>query len=173
MGSLTLITGASRSGKSAYALELASANSETGRFFIATAEARDDEMRARIAQHRAGRAANFHTIEEPFALADTVESLKGQATVVVLDCLTLWVANLIEHGTDGQLIEDLAEELARGLGTAFFSSFVVTSEVGWGIVPDNYLGRRFRDLLGRVNQRFARVADSVVLMVAGYPLRVK
>src|SRR6266849_8110272 len=175
MAKLTLITGGARSGKSAHALALASADATaTRRFFIiATAEALDDEMRSRIAHHRAARPAEFETVEEPVGLCAALESLSGRADLVVIDCLTLWVSNLLGLGLSDDAILTDAGALADTLTHASFGSVVVTDEVGWGIVPEHAVARRFRDLLGWTNQKVARVADKVLLMAAGYPLRIK
>lgn len=169
---LTLITGGCRSGKSAYAIAIASASPASRKFFIATAEALDDEMRARIAHHRQFRPVEFQTIEEPQKLGAAIGSLHGCADVVVVDCLTLWISNLLREYSDDTILAE-AEALARAFLRAPFSTIVVTDEVGWGVVPDNAVARRFRDLLGWTNQKIARVADDVLLMAAGYPLRLK
>jgi adenosylcobinamide kinase/adenosylcobinamide-phosphate guanylyltransferase len=174
MPALTLITGGSRSGKSAYAIMLATADrNATRRYFIATAEGLDDEMRARIAHHRATRPSTFITVEEPISLQAAIAPLIGRADVAVLDCLTLWVSNLIGKGLDDGAILAEADTLAAVLRQAPFPIIVVTDEVGWGIVPDHPTARRFRDLLGWTNQKVAQVADRVLLMAAGYPLRLK
>jgi adenosylcobinamide kinase / adenosylcobinamide-phosphate guanylyltransferase len=129
-------------------------------------------MQARITQHRRFRSPEFNTIEEPLKLRAALESLHGHADVVVIDCLTLWVSNLLqEYGDDAILAE--ADALASTALNAGFSTVIVTDEVGWGIVPDNSVGRSFRDLLGWTNQRIARAADEVLLMAAGCPLRLK
>lgn len=169
---LTLITGGCRSGKSTHAIAIASAYPAPRKFFIATAEALDDEMRARIAHHRRFRPAEFQTIEEPQKLDAALGALRGRADVVVVDCLTLWISNLLQEFSDDAILAE-AGVLASLLRQAPFSTVVVTDEVGWGIVPDNPLARRFRDLLGWTNQTIARVADEVLLMAAGYPLRLK
>lgn len=174
---LTLITGGSRSGKSARALELAAhAADETGgqAVFIATAQALDDEMAARIARHRAARPARFQTIEEPVALIDALGRIEDNAgAVVVIDCLTLWLSNLIARELADQAILSQAEALVRALSMAHHSSLVVSGEVGSGLVPMEPLGRRFRDLLGWTNQLLAGAAERVILMVAGCALVVK
>jgi adenosylcobinamide kinase/adenosylcobinamide-phosphate guanylyltransferase len=169
---LTLITGGCRSGKSARALEIASAAQFARKFFIATAEAGDDEMLLRIAHHRSFRPAEFQTIEEPLNVPAVVSSLNGSADVVIVDCVTLWIANLLRDHSDDAILAE-ADVLANVLAQASFSTIVVTDEVGWGIVPENFVARRFRDLLGWTNQKIARAADEVVLMAAGYPLRLK
>lgn len=173
MGAVTLITGGARSGKSAHALVLAEAGPGARRFFIATAEPLDDEMRERIAHHRAQRAAEFTTVEEPVALAAALTALDGRADVVVVDCLTLWISNLMLAGCGDEAVMAEARALAGALANAHFQSIVVSGEVGAGIVPENAAARRFRDLLGWTNQAVAQVAGSVVLMVAGCALRVK
>jgi adenosylcobinamide kinase / adenosylcobinamide-phosphate guanylyltransferase len=173
MGILTLITGGARSGKSAHAMALAQQAPGARRFFIATAEALDDEMRERIAHHRSTRSADFATIEEPISIAAALAELAGRADIVVVDCLTLWVSNLLMVGRDDEEILAAARGLAAAIAGAPFAGIVVTDEVGAGIVPENAIARRFRDLLGWTNQTLAQTAERVVLMVAGNPLRVK
>lgn len=173
MGTVTLITGGARSGKSAHALKLAQQAPGTRRFFVATAEALDDEMRERIAHHRASRSADFVTIEEPVAIGAALLELASRADVVVVDCLTLWISNLLMARRSDEKILAAARGLAGAMAGAPFASIVVTDEVGAGIVPENAMARRFRDLLGWANQAVAQTAERVVLMVAGYPMRVK
>ena len=173
MGLVTLITGGARSGKSAHALTLAQQAPGTQRFFIATGEALDDEMRERIAHHRASRSADFATIEEPLAVGAALLELASRADIVVVDCLTLWISNLLMARRSDEEILAEAHGLAGAMAGAPFASIVVTDEVGGGIVPENAMARRFRDLLGWTNQALAQTAERVVLMVAGYPLRVK
>jgi adenosylcobinamide kinase/adenosylcobinamide-phosphate guanylyltransferase len=186
MAKVTLITGGARSGKSAHALKLARAHPSAGasrRFFIATAQPTDLEMETRIAHHKEARGADFATIEEPLKLSETLKSLGGRADVVVLDCLTLWVSNMMEEHGMGDLVAIPAHNvglflieasaLAEALRAADFDTIVVTGEVGWGIVPENPVARQFRDLLGWTNQKIAEAADEVLLMVAGHPLRAK
>ncbi len=171
MAPITLITGGARSGKSTHALKLAAAYRR--KFFVATAQALDDEMTARIEFHRETRPSEFQTVEEPVQVVAAMERLKERADVVVLDCLTLWISNLMQlHDQDDPILAD-ADRLAQILKGSAFASIVVSDEVGWGVVPDHPMGRRFRDLLGWTNQKIASVADDVVLMVAGYPIKVK
>jgi adenosylcobinamide kinase/adenosylcobinamide-phosphate guanylyltransferase len=172
MGRITLITGGARSGKSTHALKLASARGPR-RAFVATAEALDTEMVARIAHHKANRPSDFRTIEEPVNIASALEALKGRTDVVLIDCLTLWVSNLMRVYSSEHAFRFESETLAKTLVESDFESLVVTDEVGAGIVPDNETARRFRDLLGMTNQVIARAADEVILMVAGYALKVK
>ncbi len=173
MGTVTLITGGARSGKSAHALALAQQAPGARHFFIATAEALDDEMRERITHHRANRSADFVTIEEPIVIGAALTKLARRADIVVVDCLTLWISNLLMARRSDQEILTEGRGLARAMADAPCASIVVTDEVGAGIVPENAMARRFRDLLGWTNQALAQTADRVVLMVAGYPLRVK
>ena len=173
MGTITLITGGARSGKSMQALKLALPYQR--KFFVATGEALDDEMTARIEFHRTTRPPDFQTVEEPIQVVAAIEELSKSADLVVLDCLTLWVSNLMHrHGMDDDRILAEADKLAAALKEASFASIVVTDEVGSGIVPtDHAESRRFRDLLGWTNQKVAAAADQVLLMVAGYPVKVK
>ena len=173
MGTVTLITGGARSGKSMQALKLALPYRR--KFFVATGEALDDEMTARIEFHRTTRPPDFQTVEEPVQVVAAIEKIGKTADLVVLDCLTLWVSNLMHrHGTDDGPILAEADQLAAALKDASFASIVVTDEVGSGIVPtDHAESRRFRDLLGWTNQKVAAVADQVIMMVAGYPVKVK
>jgi adenosylcobinamide kinase / adenosylcobinamide-phosphate guanylyltransferase len=174
MGRVTLITGGSRSGKSAYALALAERDPAlTRRYFIATAEALDEEMRARIAHHRASRAADFITVEEALDLTGALATLHGRADLALIDCVTLWISNLLGREWPDEAIIKEASALAARLTEAPFPAIVVSGEVGSGIVPDNPIARRFRDLLGWTNQTIARAADELILMTAGYPLHLK
>jgi adenosylcobinamide kinase/adenosylcobinamide-phosphate guanylyltransferase len=163
-----LVTGGARSGKSRFALGLAGSLAPP-RFYLATAEALDEEMALRIATHRKERGPDWHTIEEPIAIA----SLLSQPGPVVVDCLTLWVSNLLTREcSDAELTRAI-----RGFSEAFAVAdnpvIAVTNEVGLGIVPDNALARRFRDAAGSLAQQVAGVADRVVLMCAGLPIEVK
>ncbi|MGX7873349.1 bifunctional adenosylcobinamide kinase/adenosylcobinamide-phosphate guanylyltransferase [Mesorhizobium sp. ORM6] len=167
-GRLTFIIGGARSGKSAHAEALASALPSPWTY-IATAEAYDDEMRERIALHRLRRGGGWTTIDAPLDLAGALETLPDNQPVLV-DCLTLWLTNhmLAEHDLELEC-QRLGDVLSRPRGPWF----VVSNEVGQGIVPDNALARRFRDAAGRLNQQIAAIADTVLLMVAGLPLKVK
>ena len=171
MGTITLITGGARSGKSQQALKLALPYQR--KFFVATGQALDDEMTARIEFHRTTRPEAFQTVEEPIEVVAALEKLGETADLVVLDCLTLWISNLMYGRDDGPVLAE-ADKLAAALQEASFASIVVTDEVGSGIVPtDHAESRRFRDLLGWTNQKVASVADEVLMMVAGYQMRVK
>lgn len=158
-----LILGGARAGKSAYAERLA-VESRLPVTFIATAAAGDAEMAARIERHRARRPQEWTTVEEPLDLSGAISAASLDSYVVV-DCLTLWVSNLLHEGREADDIHALAEAAAREL--AGRRSAVVTNEVGLGIVPANELARSFRDVLGRVNAVCAGCAERSVLMVAG------
>ena len=163
-----LITGGCRSGKSRRAQALAEELGDE-RFYLATAEPLDTEMEDRIRQHRADRGPSWHTIEEP----DAIERHLRQPGPVVIDCLTLWVTNLmVRHGTEVDL-SDRFGALAEAVMATPNPVILVTNEVGLGIVPMNAMARRFRDNAGWLAQRIARDVDHVEWMVAGLPVRIK
>jgi adenosylcobinamide kinase/adenosylcobinamide-phosphate guanylyltransferase len=166
--SLVLLIGGARAGKSSLALELARRWSG-GVVFIATAEARDDEMTARIAAHREQRPKGWRTVEEPLELVTALESVADDEHAIV-DCLTLWVANLLERGDSEDEILAEAERVAELAAARQTPVIVVTNEVGLGVVPATPLGRAYRDLLGGVNRAFAERASSAYLVVAGRAL---
>jgi len=168
---IILITGGARSGKSKYAERRAGELGER-RLYVATAEAKDQEMAQRIAEHRQRRGNRWVTVEEPVDLAAALAARHGQTDCALVDCLTLWFNNLL-IGYDGKYAENKVEELVTILPRLDFHVVLVTNEVGWGIVPDNALARQFRDLAGWANQRIAAIADEVVLTVAGIPMIVK
>ena len=163
--SLLLLIGGARSGKSRLAADIASEWSGPVAV-IATGEARDDEMAERIRMHRAKRPQAWATIEEPVDLEAALRSAPGEALIVV-DCLTLWVSNLIEKGLGDDDIEAGASSAAAFAATRGGDTVVVTNEVGSGIVPTNALARRYRDLLGNVNSIWAEHSDRSALVVAG------
>jgi adenosylcobinamide kinase/adenosylcobinamide-phosphate guanylyltransferase len=165
---LTLVLGGARSGKSAFAESLATA--EPGPWsYIATAEALDEEMRRRIAAHRDRRGADWRTIEAPHDLAEAVRAAPAERALLV-DCLTLWLSNRLLAEAD--LAADRAR-LLEALATRAAPTILVSSEVGLSIVPENALARRFRDAAGELHHAVARRAAHVHLVVAGYPLAVK
>jgi adenosyl cobinamide kinase/adenosyl cobinamide phosphate guanylyltransferase len=164
---LTLVLGGARSGKSRYAESLISALPPPW-FYLATATAGDDEMAERIKAHRARRAAAWHTVEAPCDISGALAAC-GKAPALI-DCLTLWLSNLMLAEAD---IEAEVDRLEKTLHAAAAPVVLVANEVGFGIVPDHPLGRRFRDWQGLINQRMAARADRVVLMVAGLPLVLK
>jgi adenosylcobinamide kinase/adenosylcobinamide-phosphate guanylyltransferase len=165
---LTLVLGGTRSGKSRYAESLITALPPPW-IYVATAEAGDAEMAKRIALHRAQRSEGWRTVEAPHDLA-AVLTRAGNDAPVLVDCLTLWLSNRVLAEADVEVETKQLETAVTGRRSA---AVLVSNEVGFGIVPDNALARRFRDLQGRLNQRMAARADRVVLMVAGLPLIVK
>lgn len=172
---VTLVTGGARAGKSAFALSLVPPEGPVT--FIATAQEFDDEMRERIRRHRAERPLDWTTTEAPIELAAAVAGAPAKA-ILIVDCLTLWVSNLLltegREGADRSWSPDgRVDGLLEALGARTRPVVVVTNEVGLGVVPPTALGRIYRDALGRVNQRVARIASRVVLMVAGLPMEVK
>lgn len=164
---LTLVLGAARSGKSRYAEGLVTAQPPPWRY-VATAEARDEEMAARIAAHRARRGGGWTVVEAPHDLAAVLGDTDALPTLV--DCLTLWLSNVMMANADIETEIARLEGAARGRRGELV---LVSNEVGAGIVPDNALARRFRDAQGVLNQRIAACADRVVLVVAGLPLFLK
>lgn len=160
---LILVGGGARSGKSRWALDRARKRGDR-LVYVATAEALDDEMSARIAHHRSERGGEFVTVEAPLDLAGAIRSLACDA--IVIDCLTLWLSNTMN-------MPDKTEETIAVALESTAQVIVVTNEVGCGIVPENALAREFRDRAGRMNQRFADAADEVYWMVFGQALRVK
>jgi adenosylcobinamide kinase/adenosylcobinamide-phosphate guanylyltransferase len=168
---IILITGGARSGKSRYAEQRALEMSSRP-LYVATAEAKDEEMAQRIVEHRKRRGTQWHTIEEPLELAEALLAQRGKTDCALVDCLTLWISNLLLRHNDKHASEKV-EELIEKLPRLNFHLVLVTNEVGWGIVPDNSLARKFRDLAGWTNQRVAQAANEVVLMVTGVPMIVK
>ena len=170
---LVLVLGGCRSGKSRFALELAGRLGKR-KLFVATAEPFDREMSERIAKHRAARGADWQTVEAPVALAEALRDHAPESDVVVVDCLTVWLGNLlcVEREPSpwrADVIPMLLSELSRRRTHVV----VVSNEVGLGIVPENALARHFRDEQGSLNQRVAAMADSVVFVAAGLPMTLK
>lgn len=164
---LTLLLGGARSGKSTLAVQMAERQSAPV-VFIATAEAFDDDMAQRIACHREERPAHWTTVECPVRLAEAVAAAPADAFVVV-DCLTVWMANLMVHGTErGAAVA----ELLAALGRRVAPTIVVSNEVGMGVVPEHPMGREYRDDLGRLNQQVAALAHTTLLLVAGKATRL-
>ena len=167
-----LVLGGARSGKSRYAVEQAAQSG--GRVaFLATARALDGDMASRIARHRAERPARWTTLEEPKDIVAACRRAAAAHDLVIVDCATVWVANLMERGDDDTAVLAAADDLAKLQREHLLSLLIVSNEVGEGVHPSTELGLRFRDLLGFVNQRLASAADRVTLMVAGLPMTVK
>lgn len=184
---IIFITGGARSGKSSFAL--AECLKVAGRkAYIATAEALDEEMAKRIKQHKKQRGKEWDTYEEPLNIAEVMKELYGNYSALVLDCLTLWLSNLFMKtqgkGYGLQTIETEIQNLLDSLkrfkssaacdpGSGFCSLYIVSNEVGMGIVPENETARKFRDMAGILNQNIAEVSDEVYMMVAGIPMKMK
>ncbi len=165
-----LVIGGARSGKSSFA-EQQALESGLAVTYIATCEARDAEMSERIAHHRQRRPAEWRTVEEPLALADALRREVAADICVMVDCLTLWLTNVLLGESPKR--EEEVDKLLNILPTLPGRILLVSNEVGWGIVPENALARRFRDEQGRLNQRIAAIATDVTLVAAGLPLSLK
>ncbi len=169
---VTLVLGGVRSGKSRWAQEFAAKNQRVA--YVATAQAHDAEMQEKIRRHQVERPRHWHTVEEPLELACAIAEHGAAFDVLLVDCLTVFVANLLEAAeTDSASMEPRIESFLETLRAAPASMVLVSNEVGSGVVPPYPSGRRFRDLLGELNQRVAAIADNVVLLVAGLPLALK
>jgi adenosylcobinamide kinase / adenosylcobinamide-phosphate guanylyltransferase len=168
---IIFITGGARSGKSTYASRDASAVSGN-KAYIATAEALDEEMRDRIENHKKQRGKDWHTYEEPLRIAEVIQETDGKYTAIVIDCLTLWLSNIVHSRLNiNQEIAKLIETLRTADHTSHI--YLVSNEVGMGIVPENEMARRFRDMAGILNQKVAEISDEVYLLVAGIPMKIK
>lgn len=169
-----LVLGGARSGKSGFAesciLEL-----PAPRVYLATAQVLDGEMRERVQKHRARRDASWETVECPVEVVEILKSLQHQGKPVLLDCLTLWLTNLllVSQTSCHHAPEDAVNDLCTLLKIVDYPLVIVSNEVGWGIVPENSLARRFRDLAGYANQQVAAACRSVTLVAAGLPLTLK
>ncbi|MFN3478822.1 MAG: bifunctional adenosylcobinamide kinase/adenosylcobinamide-phosphate guanylyltransferase [Thermodesulfovibrionales bacterium] len=190
MNRVIFITGGARSGKSSFALKMAT-ELPGKKVYIATAEPLDEEMRERIKRHKEERGEEWLTIEEPLKIAGLLRELKGRYDVLLLDCLTLWLSNMMlakevqgsmfnvqdRKGISEEIeefITTLKDFIAPSVLNAQSSALVVVSnEVGMGIVPEKEVARRFRDLAGLLNQKVAEIADEVYLVISGIPLKIK
>jgi adenosylcobinamide kinase/adenosylcobinamide-phosphate guanylyltransferase len=179
MGKITLILGGARSGKSSHALQIAQASGKSVTF-LATAQACDDEMSARIDKHKSERPAHWHTLEVPLDLAPRLANI--HTDVVILDCVTLLVSNLLMQYVKDDAVEEEPflqasrseiDSLIAGIRASNQHWIIVSNEVGLGLVPPYQLGRVYRDGLGWANQRLAKDADEVLFLVAGIPMNVK
>ena len=172
---IIFITGGCRSGKSRYALDYANRHFSK-KFYLATCEPLDEEMVRRIENHKRARGPEWQTIEEPVQIVEIVNRITDdgvEAGVILLDCMTLWLTNLLLKWDDDRKVMDEVDRLADALRENPGSFIIVSNEVGMGIVPADPLGRRFRDLSGMANQKLARQADTVIFMVSGIPMFLK
>ena len=166
---ITLVLGGARSGKSSFAEKFAQ-KSGLKQIYIATAEALDDEMRVRIQHHINDRGDQWETIEEPINIHDKIEEISNTGNIILIDCLTLWLSNIMAQEFD---IEKMFQDLISSLKKAKGPIVIVSNEVGLGIVPSNPLARGFRDQAGRLNQQIAKISDNVFFTAAGLPLALK
>ncbi len=168
-GRVALVLGGARSGKSRFAEELALGGG-LAPVYVATATAEDEEMRVRVALHRSRRDVSWRTVEAPLDLAGAIEAEAAPHVTLLIDCLTLWLSNVMLAGRD---VEAETEQLLAVLSKATGPTILVSNEVGLGVVPDNALARAFRDAQGRLNQSVAALADRVTFLAAGLPLDLK
>jgi adenosylcobinamide kinase/adenosylcobinamide-phosphate guanylyltransferase len=170
---LTLITGPARSGKTRLAVQWA-LTFPPPRTYLATAQNLDAEMDDRIRRHQEERGSAFRTLEESIGLGAGLKTIKETSSIIIVDCLTLWISNLLgAFGEGNPEVQGQIDRLLSVLSDLERPVILIGNEVGWGIVPDNPLARAFRDLTGRLHQEIARIAGQVILMVAGIPLIVK
>lgn len=170
---LILVTGGARAGKSRFAQELAERYPFVRRLYVATAVPCDREMRLRIARHRARRGGGWTTLEEPTRLPERLPGKLPSGSVLLFDCLPTFVTNLLLEGHSSSQVRCRVRALVRACRRPGWTAVFVSNEVGWGIVPEGRLSRRFRDLLGEINQGVAASADEVYLAAAGIPVRIK
>jgi adenosylcobinamide kinase / adenosylcobinamide-phosphate guanylyltransferase len=164
------VIGGCRSGKSRHALELSEKISDIHRVFIATCVPYDEEMKDRVRRHRQDRDSSWATVDAPVELADAILKYSQSAHVILADCLTLWMSNLL---MESENMENRVEQLTVAINQALCPVIIVSNEVGTGIVPTNALARQYRDAVGYANQKVAACVDRVIWMVAGIPVLVK
>ena len=170
---ITLVLGGCRSGKSGWALSEADRVPGSSKYFIATSVPTDAEMYKRVESHRKERGDDWQTIEEPVFIDDVINQYSEQANVILVDCLTLWVSNLMDDSRQTPDIPSAVSALKTALQRCRCPVFLVSNEVGLGIVPENKLARQFRDHAGFVNQQMAQCADRVIMTVAGIDWQIK
>jgi adenosylcobinamide kinase/adenosylcobinamide-phosphate guanylyltransferase len=167
------VIGGCRSGKSGHALELALEMAGKAKLFMATCIPHDDEMKERVARHQAERSSSWQTLEVPVALPEAIREKSTVSDLILVDCLTLWISNLLMETDEMAQIEQHIQRLTLSLEAAQCPVILVSNEVGNGIVPDNRLARQFRDAVGFANQRVAACVDRVILLTAGIPMTLK
>ena len=168
---LILVLGGTRSGKSSWALHYTEAQYRS-HLFIATARALDEEMAERIRLHKSSRGPDWQLVEEPIEISKALRTRCGDVEAVLIDCLTVWLSNVLLEKGD-QKIEPYQDDLLKTLSAREQTIVVVSNEVGMSIVPENPLGRKFRDLSGQINQKIAAIADKVIFLTAGLPMYLK
>jgi adenosylcobinamide kinase/adenosylcobinamide-phosphate guanylyltransferase len=173
LNKIIFVLGGCRSGKSGYALAAAQKFSGENKVFLATCIPRDDEMKVRVARHQQERSRQWQTLEAPLFLPEAMIEAGGKAGVILVDCLTLWINNLLMENYDSEHILTQFQSLTRAVLSVTCPVILVSNEVGTGIVPENKLARLYRDLVGSANQTVAECADQVVWTVAGIPVTIK
>lgn len=170
---IIFVTGGARSGKSDFVQEMAE-TLEGKPLFLATAEALDEEMRERIRKHKEKRGDQWDTLEEPLDLGNAIRSGSKSYRTILVDCLTVWLSNLlIEYQDEDEIISEMMDDFFSSMDDCEETLIVVSNEVGLGIVPENRLARVYRDKLGFLNQRMARRADQVYILFSGIPVKIK
>ena len=169
----SLVLGGCRSGKSSFAKQAADTMAMDKKIYLATCVPTDREMKERVKRHEDDRGPDWSTIEEPIRIHETIDRACTQAKVILVDCLTLWVSNLLFREADEAGIMAAVDLLVGALNRSTCPIILVSNEVGYGIVPENSLARQFRDMAGLVNQRVARAVDEVVVSMAGIPVQIK
>ncbi|MEN8211253.1 MAG: bifunctional adenosylcobinamide kinase/adenosylcobinamide-phosphate guanylyltransferase [Thermodesulfobacteriota bacterium] len=170
---ITFVIGGCRSGKSSFALDQANREKGGAKIFIATSVPVDSEMEKRVKKHQDERGGDWHTIEEPVKIYEKINQYSKDASVILVDCLTLWVSNLLLYPFDHDQFDKAVKHLENSLELCKCPVFLVSNEVGTGIVPENKIARQFRDFAGFVNQRVAKAADRVVMTIAGIDVQIK
>ncbi|OGR20377.1 MAG: bifunctional adenosylcobinamide kinase/adenosylcobinamide-phosphate guanylyltransferase [Desulfobacula sp. RIFOXYA12_FULL_46_16] len=170
---ITFVIGGCRSGKSSFALNQANKTAKKDKYFIATSQPLDPEMEKRVEKHQKERGKDWQTIEEPILIHEIVNEYSGKADVILIDCLTLWLSNLLYHSYDTDGILEILNLFEKALLRCECPVFLVSNEVGQGIVPESKLAREFRDLAGMIHQRMAKISDRVVMTVAGIDVEIK
>jgi adenosylcobinamide kinase/adenosylcobinamide-phosphate guanylyltransferase len=173
LGSFTFVTGGCRSGKSSHAQQRAESLSSDNRLYVATLQPMDTEMDKRVSEHQAQRDGSWYTIEEPYDIVRVIEEEEGNAGVILVDCITLWITNLFMAEQGEEEILEFVAAFADAAATSKVPIVTVSNEVGMGIVPDNALSRKFRDIQGAANQCIAARAHNVIFTVAGIPMVIK
>ena len=173
LNEIVFVIGGCRSGKSKHALQIAEDMPGDRKIYIATCVPQDDEMRQRVAKHQSERSRAWVTIEEPLDLPQVISENSPKADVLLVDCLTLWLNNLLMEANDEAKLEGKTSQLTNALKNATCPVILVSNEVGTGIVPENKLARQYRDFTGNANQAVAKAAGKVIWMVAGIPVNIK
>jgi len=170
---IIFVSGGARSGKSSFAQDLAE-KSKGNRLFLATAQALDEEMMERVQNHRKQRGNRWNTLERPIYLGEAIRSVVDSYGTVLIDCLTVWMSNLLcEYPDQGEKVSQIVDDFFLSIREFNGTIIAVSNEVGAGIVPDNKLARIYRDQLGLLNQKMARMADKVYVLFSGIPVKIK